>query len=423
MEFGEQGIVENIDVLRADTETYRPSDLPEREEELAELKSLLHPVSVGGTAQNCLIWGPPGQGKTVGIELKTQELMEWAEESNNDTNIEVVHLRCKGCNNSYNVLTMLVKELREINRGPGEDRPAGLTQKELVEETFEELRKIGGAVIIVLDEIDSIGDDDYVLYELSRANIEEVKLSVMGVTNDLQFMGTLDSDVKSSLGKREIHFTSYNAEDLKNILARRAVGAFRDTHFDNGVEDYQHLNSDVLESGTIQLCAALSAQDTGDARQAIELLLVATEIAQKEQASMVTEDHVRLAQDKLERESIENGISSQTPQRKLALLTVLKSSKDDDTPIETKDLYQQYTKWCTLIDEDARALDTFRDKLNELSHMNILSKNRRGRGQGKGVTNKYDLAVPEDVVVSSLTTEQEKGTIKDIVEIVQSATL
>jgi len=34
---------------------------------------------------------------------------------------------------------------------------------------FDELDKVGGTVLIVLDEIDNIGDDDDLLYELPRA--------------------------------------------------------------------------------------------------------------------------------------------------------------------------------------------------------------------------------------------------------------
>jgi len=56
---------------------------------------------------------------------------------------------------------------------------------------FDELDKVEGTVLIVLDEIDNIGDDDDLLYELPRAEangyVDNVWPGVIGISNDFTF--------------------------------------------------------------------------------------------------------------------------------------------------------------------------------------------------------------------------------------------
>jgi len=116
---------------------------------------------------------------------------------------------------------------------------------------IDELEAIGGTVIVILDEIDAIGSDDYILYELPRAEPDDVRLSIIGITNDLQFREGLDADVRSSLSEDEIEFAPYDANQLRDILARRAAGALRDTEIGDEDEPWQTLESTVLTDDAI----------------------------------------------------------------------------------------------------------------------------------------------------------------------------
>jgi len=167
--FGDEDtIFEDMDVLNPNEQTYQPESLPEREVELDQIHSALRPATMGSTPLNLIVYGQSGQGKTVGIRLKTDQLQEYADGSEMD--LTVVHIRCKGMDGSYHVPTHLVKRLREKRFGPGEELPSGHQRKTLLNMVIENLEKIGGTVIVVLDEIDAIGDDDYILYELPRSN-------------------------------------------------------------------------------------------------------------------------------------------------------------------------------------------------------------------------------------------------------------
>jgi hypothetical protein len=79
-------------------------------------------------------------------------------------------------------------------------------------------------------------------------------------------------------------FPPYDAPQLCDILKQRADIAF---------------NEGILDEGVIPLCAALAAQEHGDARRALDLLRVSGELADRENAEKVTERHVKMAQEKL----------------------------------------------------------------------------------------------------------------------------
>ena len=76
-------------------------------------------------------------------------------------------------------------------------------------------------------------------------------------------------------------------------------------------------------SGVISLCAALSAQDTGGARQALNLLYKDGELARAAGESTITEFHVHEARDALEQSQIEHGMRELTRHGHLALVATL----------------------------------------------------------------------------------------------------
>nr|WP_311173825.1 hypothetical protein [Halobellus sp. ZY16] len=100
--FGDEDtIFEDMDILNPNEQTYQPESLPEREVELDQIHSALRPATMGSTPLNLIVYGQSGQGKTVGIRLKTNQLQEYANDS--DMDLTVVHIRCKGMDGSYHV--------------------------------------------------------------------------------------------------------------------------------------------------------------------------------------------------------------------------------------------------------------------------------------------------------------------------------
>ncbi|MFC6954922.1 hypothetical protein [Halorubellus litoreus] len=174
----------------------------------------------------------------------------------------------------------------------------GLPPSEVYNRMWDVLDGYEDTVIIVLDEVDSIGSKDELLYKLSRAEKErdltDTEISVIGISNNLSFRDKLDPRVQSSLCERELQFSTYDAGELQAILRDRADTAFKPNALDDGVIPY---------------CAALVASESGDARKALDLLYEAGQIARANDADVVTEAHVRDGWDELRRERIVEGLA------------------------------------------------------------------------------------------------------------------
>ena len=168
----------------------------------------------------------------------------------------------------------------------------GWPTDQVYEEVRDSLDEHPRIVVIVLDEVDKLarkGDD--ILYNLSRINsdLDQSRVSLIGISNDLKFTEFLDPRVKSSLGEDEIIFPPYNAEQIRDILEQRASMAFK---------------ANVLEEDVIPLCSAFAAQEHGDARRALDLLRISGELAERTGYSLVSEKHVRSAREKIERDQV-----------------------------------------------------------------------------------------------------------------------
>jgi cell division control protein 6 len=263
-------------------------------------------------------------------------------------------------------------------------------------------------VVIMLDEIDKLveksGDDT--LYNLSRMNseLENSRVSILGISNDLKFTEFLDPRVKSSLGEEEIVFPPYDATQLRDILAARADIAF--------VEN-------ALSEDVIPLCAAFAAQEHGDARRALDLLRTAGELAERGQTERVGEDHVRDAQEKIELDRVVEVVRTLPTQSKVVLFAVILLERNGAQNINTGEVYNIYRRLCEEIDADVLTQRRVTDLISELDMLGIVnavvvSKGRYGR------TKEMNLSVPIDDTEAVLTSDSRLGDIEDVQPFVQA---
>ena len=354
------GIFQTRDVLRP---TYTPSELPHREEQINSLASVLVPALRGETPSNVLIYGKTGTGKTavakyVGKELEEAKL--------GCIKCMVIYINCEVVDTQYRILAHLARHFnKEI---PMTGWPTDQVYSEFRSALDEDKR----VVVIMLDEVDKLvrkGDD--VLYNLSRINSDLLRsrVSLIGISNDLKFTEFLDPRVKSSLGEDEIIFPPYNAEQIREILDRRATLAFR---------------AGALQEDVIPLCSAFAAQEHGDARRALDLLRISGELAEKERSAMVTEDHVRSAREKIEQDRVEEVIKTLPTQSKLVLYSIVLLEEQGTRNISTSAVYNMYKQLCPLVEADYLTHRRITDLIAELDMLGILhtivvSKGRYGR--------------------------------------------
>jgi cell division control protein 6 len=377
-------------------EDWQPKELPEREDELEEIRNSLAPATRGVNAHNLFLYGKTGQGKTVAIDHELDLLKEFAA-GTDKLELSVVKTSANNQSTSYQLAAHLIKEIR----GSGK-KPSGIDQQSMFDLLYDELRGLNETIIIVVDEIDSIGSNDDLLYELPRArkngHLENHWISVIGISNDLEFRDNLSPKVKDSLYDSEIEFAPYNANQLTSILERRAERAFIDG---------------VLADDVIPLCAAFAAQDEGSARQAIRLLYKAGEIALNNEQEAVEESHVREARDILERKRIEEGMRSLTTQDQFALLSVVALETAEETPARTRQVYQKYKSIVTRLDSNQLVERRVRDHLQSLGMQGFLIAETRNRGIQGGNHYRFELKTDLEATLEILS---EDSRIDEVVE-------
>jgi cell division control protein 6 len=262
----------------------------------------------------------------------------------------------------------------------------GLSMGEATDRILDFIQKKKFYVILVFDEIDSLVDKngDDILYNFTRANerISEAGfISLIGISNSLTFKDKLDPRVRSSLSEEEMVFNPYTIEQLRKILADRAKLAF---------------NDDAISSAAINLCAAVAGKENGDARKAIDLLRVAAEIAERERVSKVEEKHIRLAQEKIEKDTNYEVIKNSTTHTKIVILAIMKSKNGN-----TGEVYEIYSSLCKHSEQEPLTQRRITQIISELDQLglvtsNVVSQGRYGRSQ------RIKIAVPPLTIKEAL---------------------
>ena len=368
-------IFRDEDMLRED---YQPESITARDDELSAYKTALQPVVNGAQPRNIFLYGKTGVGKTA-VSRYLLERLEDDTVQYDDVDLSVVWLNCTNLSSSYQVAVNLVNKLRT----PSEQiSTTGYPQQQVFDILYEELESIGGTVLLVFDEIDHIGSDDEILYELPRARsngyLDTTKPGVIGISNDFGFHDELSPKVKDTLCEEEIHFPPYEAPELEAILQRRVEDALYD---------------DAAPPGVISLCAALSAQDTGSARQALNLLYKAGELARSADGSTITETHVNNARAALEESQIEHGMRELTRHGHLALIATLDLALQEQTPARVREIYPRYRTIAEHSDSEPLVRRRMHDHLADLSMLGILDRWTRNEGRAGGQYYEYEFKV------------------------------
>jgi len=366
----EDPIFKNEDVLR---DSHQPPNLVEREEELKTYQDGLKPVIKGDRPRNIFIYGQTGVGKTVATQLVMDRLRN-DQRRYNYLDIQVHYIVCKNLNTSYQVAVKLVNQFRDQqNQIPSTGYPPDTVYQKL----WDELRSTDAShVLFILDEVDAIGDDDAILYEVPRANdtngpvpADKTKIGVVGISNNFTFRDGLSSQIKDSLCDEEIHFPPYTPAQLENILQKRKQEAFVDG---------------VLTDDVIPKTAAMAGNESGSARQALKLLYTAGDIARRNNEEKVTREHVQQAEPKVKESQVKNELESLPMQSHLTLYAVFRLYHMEHLPAKSSTIYDQYCFAAGKIGADVKTDRTIRDRLTQLKLKGFLDAELQNKGRSGG---------------------------------------
>lgn len=384
------------DILRA---SYIPDELPHRDSQITTIAQILYPALIGQTPSNLMIFGKTGTGKTAVVKYMKHEIEDAIKEVNIDIDLHYIYINCEISDTNYGVLQNIGN--RFIEEFDSRIPHTGLSKERVYNMLLEKMDEKKRVVIVVLDELDKLvyksGDD--VLYDLLKINdeLKNSKLSLIGISNDLKFSELLDTRVKSRFGEEKMVFPPYNANQLKDILKQRAEIAF---------------NEDVIDDSVLGLCAALAAQEHGDARRALDLLRVAAEMAERGHEPRITEKHVRAAKNQIEMDCTTEVIRTLPQQSKLLLLGIIMREMRRNGPLTTGELYSIYLDMSRNIGNTPLTQRRITDLISELDMLGIIRASVVSFGRG-GRTKKIESAVPLESTLDLLLQDPQLELLRD----------
>ncbi|MCR4335696.1 MAG: AAA family ATPase [archaeon] len=339
-----------------------PDTLHYRDKEIDSLVYCFDPILKGKKPLNVFLAGPTGVGKTVSAKFVLKQLEENFDRSKS------LYLNCFEFSSRAAILNA-------IANFAGAALPRrGLATDEIFTKMLESLKKCGFVPIIILDEVDQLLISEInskLLYDLLRiVEYGKQSIGVVMISNDVSLTSKLDSRIKSSLAEQTIIFNPYTPEQLKAILSERAALAFLGGAYDKDV---------------VNVAAAHAAKLGGDCRVAIESLLKAGRIAERENSGKVSLDNLQQAFGSVDAASLIKGVPHLNSDE-LALVKII----SENQPINSGKIYEIYSKNKDAVLKERR----LRDTLSNLEKKNFISSKQLKLGN-KGITKEYSSSIPQ----------------------------
>ena len=338
------------------TDTFIPKRIQHREEQIRDityhLSSLIH---YGLLANNILIYGSPGTGKTHSVKRVL---------SNLKGEINALYGRAYRASSCHAFFRTFLERRFDVSLHPRE----GIS---IYYSAFEKALSHKKNILLVFDDIqyllleDPKGFDGLLFY-LSRLE-KNLGLILIGNirVNDLSL--ALGPPTASSLRLRSVFFPKYNAKELRDILTERAREALTENAFRKS-------------RAALGKIAALTAQGWGSARYGLDLLKEAGMVSEAILArAYITEEAVDRAERMLEVGKIEEEIRN-LPQQPMAVLESVyrqKSKRD----LSTGDVYSAYERICRERGVEAFSLRRVSDIITELDSAGLISCRLVSRGR------------------------------------------
>ena len=391
-----KSLIKNRDVLHFD---HIPEQILHRDPEQEKIAQTLIPILMGSRPSNLLVYGKTGTGKTLVIKKVLSKIQKRVEEGSFP--IKLAYTNAKHESTLSGLLVDFGRQLGLASQKTKDGKmwipDTGLSTSEVFNRILYIISKHEINVVLVIDEIDYLAEliqktGKDTLYSITRANerLETGSLTLVGVSNDLTFKERLDPRVISSLSEEEVVFTNYNLEQIKQILKARIQTAF---------------SEGIVKDAALNLCSAMASRESGDARRAIDLLRVASEIAERTQENNVVEEHVRQASEKIEENKEIVALKSYPLHEKLLILAVMKSSE-----ISTGETYLTYKALCKEIRQKELTQRRVTQMLSEIEMSGIISGRIVHQGT-HGNTKKFKITISPDIIKNTF---KDELTLQDI---------
>ncbi|MBD3210932.1 AAA family ATPase [Candidatus Micrarchaeota archaeon] len=359
----QKSIFRNLSVL---SPHYVPKELPFREQHIEEIMTVVSPALKGQKPRNLFMYGKTGTGKTCCMKRVMEDFLEAGREKKTSMH----YVNCRIYNSRYRIMQKIMKNYVPELEKSGFGLP-------FLYEKLVEICSGGEQMVVILDEIDMTKDLDELVYTLTRAN-DEINgggVSMVGISNKLSFKDSLDPRSKSSLYETEMIFQPYTAEQLQRILEQRAEKGFE---------------KEVVNSSAINLTAAITSQESGDARYALKLLNKAGEIAQQNGKNKVTDEDVETARKKVEVDLTIETVNTLPEMHQIVLYAICDLSVSgsryarlqgfENSMLFSGEVYEEYEKICKNLRKRPRSSRWYKEYLNDLEVLGLITTTPSGKG-------------------------------------------
>lgn len=392
-----EGVFRNENAL---SPHYVPEVLLDRDREISELMRCVAPALENRKPKNLFIYGKSGTGKTACTKKVAEKLSEKGK------NVLCAYMNCRIYDSRYKALQKCISEFK-----PDFAR-TGYSFSVLYEKLLDWIEGSDGEeakqLIVILDEVDMVKDLDSLIYTLTRSNddLRKGSISMIGISNNLNFTQRIDPRSKSSLCEEQLVFPPYNAEQLQEILLQRSKEAF---------------NDGVVEKSAINLAGAVAAGENGDARYALSLLLRAGELAQSKKLKKISDLEVEESRKKADEDKANEVISSLPIHQQLILYAIASLQGDlaykrliEDNGEKlyfSGEVYERYSLLCKKAGQEPRTSRWYREYINDLELLGLITTTGSGKGM-RGHTTlihlSYDSSRIKKILDKTLFGEEKK---------------
>lgn len=396
LEFDEQeGLIRDRSLLNPN-HVVEEDRIVGRDQQLQEVTKMLRVAIGDNRPPNLFLYGPSGTGKSLITKAVCNNISALC--ATRDIRFGTIEVNCQDLDTLGVAVYELVTQAADEAGVDVEVPKHGVSTKEKWDELFRIVNENFDSVVFVLDELDMlVGRRDKqdpafsrLLYQLSRAGTDgdlDAFISVVAISNDTKMMDAVGSRAQSSFTPEDVHFDDYDANQLQAILRRRQDAFFED----------------VLDDDVIPLAAAFAAQTHGDARKAIDLMRVAGELAERETDSRVREEHVRRAQDKVEKNRVLEVIRGISTQKKLCLYATAAVAAESDSGVARSSVgYNVYQFLTDSIDTEQYHQETYVNKMKELTTYSLVDFERRSHGPSSGMFLEFQFGESPTTVLETL---------------------
>jgi len=344
-----------------------------RDDHITFLAKNLRKMRTNSVPDNILEWGETGTGKTL-VARHVCERLESATEGTGNQ-IVTVYVNPDPISTYTSTFRKIAEQVNEKAEDSLKVPYQGLSAEHYRKQKLWPVveKEFSGGVVVIIDEIDKHEEVNEVLYTLSRTQSkDDVQFPVVtiGISNDIEFKGEIESRVQSTLQPEHRTFTPYQEDQLVAILENR-----RDAFYDG-----------VIDDEVIERTAELAAEEHGDARRAVRLLRNAGEIADDQGDDSVTATHVNEADELVEVELFMEMVKGTPLSGKLLLFAITRLDRNNSNKdwFRTSEIHDTYQTVARDIEVDPKGYNRALELLNKHVTTGVLeSKKKEGGDTGK----------------------------------------